>query len=85
MSFPSDTVPDGTVAAPHHLYIGIIIAAFGFALVWRLYPRTGALLTLSGLLIALDDAIDHAFGITTPGELIGRFIIAPLVRLLESL
>lgn len=64
--FPAERVPDGVVLAPHHLYIGLSVALFGFMFVWRLYPRTGAALTLLGLLIAADDAVSHAFGIWTP-------------------
>jgi hypothetical protein len=83
MPFPHDTIPDGVILAPHHFYIGVLVAVFGFVLVWRIYPRTGAILSVLGLLIALDDVIEHAFGVVTPGELIGRLIIFPLLRLIE--
>jgi len=85
MPFPHDTIPDGAVLAPHHFYVGVLIAVFGFVFVWRIYPRTGAVLSVIGLLIALDDAIEHVFGVVTPGELIGRFIIFPLINFIESL
>lgn len=64
--FPAESIPDGVVAAPHHLYTGVIIALFAFALVWKHYPVAGATGTLLGVLIALDDALSHAFGVWTP-------------------
>lgn len=64
--FPVESVPDGAPGAPHHLYIGLIVAGFFFASVWPYYPVTGASGTFAGLLIALDDAISHAFGVPTP-------------------
>lgn len=119
-AFPHEAVPDGAVFAPHHLYIGvlaallglammwddrtadpwacaasILAALFGFALVWPHYATAGAALSvggltaallapaarrgywsevngthfvayLSGVLIALDDVAEHAFGVWTP-------------------
>jgi len=90
---PSDTslgpvgpeaVPDGTVLAPHHFYVGVAVAVFGFLFVWRLYPRTGAAMSLAGLLIALDDVVEHAFGVRTPLDVVGRVVVAPIIRLIET-
>jgi len=33
-NFPHDTIPDGAVFAPHHAYLGILIAVLAVALVW---------------------------------------------------
>ncbi|QLG27714.1 hypothetical protein HUG10_09185 [Halorarum halophilum] len=119
--FPHHSVPDGATWAPHHYYLGVLLAAvallvvwddrsqvepwallvallagsFAFALVWRYYAVAGAVLTLAalgiglalpivgpfwqsypwvgargvailGVLVAADDALEHAFGIWTP-------------------
>jgi len=82
--FNPEPIPDGVVLAPHHFYIGVMMATFGFLFVWRLYPRTGATLSLVGLLIALDDVVEHTFGIRTPLDVIGRVIVLPLLRLIEN-
>lgn len=120
MTFPADSVPDGAVLGPHHVYVGLLLAllalavvwdnragvepwvgavglllaTFAFVTVWPFYPVTGAVLALSGVLIvlgsvflpfwtgygwlgprgvllvgalvALDDAVEHAFGVPTP-------------------
>lgn len=34
MSFPHEAVPDGAVFAPHHAYIGVLLALLAVALVW---------------------------------------------------
>lgn len=72
MRWPAEAVPDGVVLAPHHLYIGLSMALFGFMFVWRLYPRAGATLTLLGVLVAADDAVSHAFGVWTPLDALWR-------------
>jgi len=33
-AFPHDSVPDGAVFAPHHAYIGLLLALLALALVW---------------------------------------------------
>lgn len=83
MTIPVESVPDGTILAPHHFYIGCGIALFAFIFVWRLYPRTGSTLTLIGLLIALDDVVQHIFGVPTPLDTVGNIIIKPLITVLE--
>lgn len=135
MSFPHDTIPDGAVMAPHHLYIGLVflglamfmvwddrpadptatflsvfLTLFAFLFIWPYYAFTGAVLTLIGLaaapvaawvdrdvflearstktalgfaaagwLIAADDAVEHAFGIPTPLDLLFNELIRPLL------
>lgn len=65
-SFPAEAEPDGAVGAPHHFYIGVGVALFAFVCVWPYYPAAGALLTLVGMAVGLDDVLSHAFGIWTP-------------------
>lgn len=76
--------PDGDALAPHHFYIGVALSVFGFASVWPYYSLTGASMALIGLLIALDDLIEHMTGFTTPLDLLWKRIVYPLVRRLES-
>jgi len=76
--------PDGDALAPHHFYIGVALSVFGFASVWPYYSLTGASMALIGLLIALDDVIEHMTGFTTPLDLLWKRIVYPLVRKLES-
>lgn len=64
--FPAESIPDGNILAPHHLYIGVALTYFAFKYVWPRYPRLGASLTFVGIGIALDDAVSHAFGVWTP-------------------
>ncbi|MFC7204716.1 hypothetical protein ACFQJC_14445 [Haloferax namakaokahaiae] len=46
MRFPVEHVPDGHIFAPHHLYIGVLLAAVALAAVWdnnrRAEPVGGA-------------------------------------------
>jgi hypothetical protein len=78
--FPVDEEPDGDALAPHHFWIGVAVAAFGFGSVWRYYPTTGAVMTGLGLLVAADDAIEHIFGVPTPLDTLWARAILPLVR-----
>lgn len=78
--------PDGAVLAPHHFYIGVAVSVFGFMFVWAggLYPKTAAIMTVVGLLIALDDALSHALGVSTPLDQLWKRVIYPLVRRFEK-
>ena len=40
MTFPHDAVPDGAALAPHHLYVGLLLALLALAVVWD--DRAGA-------------------------------------------
>jgi len=94
---PHDDVPDGDTGAPHHAYIGwivqvlgVAVAWFGFEYIWAYYGSAGAMVTLAGmalsgvgLLVALDDVVEHTWGLPTPlDELWGRWL-APYVRRLD--
>lgn len=79
-----EPIPDGAVLAPHHFYVGVLLAWFSFMFVWWIYPRTGAALTLLGLYIALDDAVQHAFSVHTPLHHLWWGVLYPIVRFFES-
>jgi len=66
MTFPAEEEPDGDAHAPHHFYIGLFLAAFGFASIWPYYPQTGAAVTVLGTLMLLDDVLSHVWGVWTP-------------------
>jgi hypothetical protein len=84
--FPHDTEPDGDVSLPHHFWIGIALSVFSFWSVWPAYPAVGAVGTLLGLLVALDDAVEHAFGIPTPlDQLWNRWLRDMVIGLDERL
>ena len=74
---PAESEPDGDATAPHHFYIGIAIAFFGFASVWEYYPVTGSVSVLVGMAIALDDVVSHVFGWPTPMDLVWKKLIYP--------
>lgn len=77
--FPAEDEPDGAVLAPHHFYVGMMVAAFGFVSVWPFYPATGAVMTLVGTLVLLDDVLSHVFGVWTPLDWVWRrFIVGRL-------
>jgi len=74
-TFPAEDEPDGDVLAPHHFYVGVMAATFGFAFVWPSYPPAGATLTVVGALVMLDDVLSHAFGVPTPIDYVwGKFV-----------
>jgi hypothetical protein len=77
VTFPAEDVPDGDVSAPHHFYIGVVLATFAFVSVWDLYPVTGAGMVILGLLVAADDVVSHALGWPTPLDLLWRRVIHP--------
>lgn len=84
MTFPAEDEPDGEILAPHHFYIGMLVAAFGFVSVWPYYPATGAAMALIGTVILADDLLSHAFGIPTPLDTLWKRVIYPAVKLFES-
>lgn len=78
--FPADREPDGDVMAPHHAYIGLGVALFGFMFVWPYYPETGAVLSLLGTFILADDVLEHAFDIWTPLDAFWKRVLLKIVR-----
>ena len=82
--FDPEEEPDGDALAPHHFYVGVALALFGFASVWPYYPATGAGFALIGLLVALDDAIEHATPYSTPLDQVWKRVIYPLVKRIEE-
>jgi hypothetical protein len=84
MAFNPEPIPDGAALAPHHFYVGIGIAVFGFLFVWWVYPRTGATLALVGLLVALDDVVQHAFQVRTPLHFVWWGVVYPVIRAVEA-
>lgn len=82
--FDPEDEPDGDAHAPHHFYIGLIVAAFGFASVWPYYSVTGSGMALIGLLIALDDVVEHTTNLPTPLDQLWKRALYPAVRRLEE-
>jgi len=60
------------------------VALFGFASIWPYYPATGAGFAFIGLLVALDDVIDHMTGFPTPLDQMWKCLIYPLVSRFEE-
>lgn len=83
VEFPAENEPDGDVSAPHHFYVGVAVAVFGFAFTWDLYPVTGAALTVAGTLILADDVLSHAFGVPTPLDTLWSRVLFPLIERIE--
>lgn len=75
---------DRDALAPHHFYVGVAVALFGFAQVWRYYPTTGASFALIGLLVALDDVIEHMTRFPTPLDQIWKHVIHPIIKEIEA-
>ncbi len=95
---PDDEIPDGDASAPHHAYIGWMLQAAGIAGAWFAfeyiwgtgYSTAGGVLTLAGvglsivgLLVALDDVLEHYLGISTPLDQLWTEYLAPYVRRLD--
>jgi hypothetical protein len=78
--FPAEDEPDGDVLAPHHFYVGALLAWFGFMFVWPYYPEAGAAMTIVGTLVLIDDVVSHAFGVWTPLDAVWKRVLWPIVR-----
>ncbi|TKX86358.1 hypothetical protein EXE43_08890 [Halorubrum sp. SS5] len=66
--------------APHHFYAGVAVGLFGFALIWPCYPATGDGFEFIGLLVALDDEIEHMTPYSTPLDQVWKFSVYPLLK-----
>jgi len=82
--FDPEEEPDGDALAPHHFYVGVALSLFGFASIWPYYPATGAGFAFIGLLVALDDVIEHMTGFPTPLDQLWKIILLPIVRSVEK-
>jgi len=82
--FDLEEEPDGDALAPLHFYVGVALALFGFTSVWPYYPATGAGFALIGLLVALDDAVEHATPYPTPLDQVWKHVLYPLLRKIEK-
>ena len=78
--FDPEEEPDGDALAPHHFYVGVALSLFGFASIWPYYPATGAGFAFIGLLVALDDVIEHMTGFPTPLDQVRKRVIYPVVK-----
>lgn len=66
---------------PHHFYIGVGLAVFGFRFVWPNHERVGVIITTVGLALAVDDWFTHLTGITTPIDWVDRQVYAAARRI----
>jgi len=82
--FNPEEEPDGDALAPHHFYVGVALALFGFASIWPYYPATGAGFAFIGLLVALDDVIEHMTPYPIPLDQVWKRFILPTVRVTEE-
>lgn len=76
--YPHHAEPDGDVLLPHHFYLGVIASTYGFLFLWPRYPTLGSTVAIAGLLIALDDVVQHAFGVWTPLDAGWKFVLTRL-------
>jgi len=53
VTFPAESVPDGVIGAPHHLYIGVLVLAVAILVVADDYAQREPLLALTGTLTTL--------------------------------
>ena len=65
---------------PHHFYVGVALSLFGFASIWPYYPATVANFAFIGLLVALDDVIEHITPYSTPLDQVWRLVVYPVVK-----
>ncbi|VTT85965.1 hypothetical protein DM2_2003 [Halorubrum sp. DM2] len=82
--FDPDEEPDGDALAPHDFYVGVAMALFGSAQVWPYYPATGAGFAFIGLLVALDDVIEHMTTYATPLDQVWKRVIYSIVSRIEA-
>lgn len=94
----ADEIPDGDASAPHHAYIGWMVQAvglgaawFGFEYIWGSgYTTAGIAVTIAGitlsglgLLVAVDDVVEHATNLPTPLDEFWSRWLAPFVNRLD--
>jgi len=52
-NFPADAIPDGAALAPHHAYVGLLLALLAVALVWDDAARKEPWVVAAGIALAL--------------------------------
>ncbi|TKX45063.1 MULTISPECIES: hypothetical protein [unclassified Halorubrum] len=63
--------------------MGVALSLFGFASIWPYYPATGAGFAFIGLLVALDDVIEHMTSYSTPLDQVWKRVIYPVILRIE--
>ena len=53
MTFPAESVPDGVIGAPHHLYVGLLVLLFAVFVVADDYRQREPLVAIVGAVLAL--------------------------------
>jgi hypothetical protein len=53
VSFPHESVPDGVIGAPHHLYVGLLVLLFAVFVVADDYRQREPLVAIVGAVLAL--------------------------------
>jgi hypothetical protein len=76
--YPAEDEPDGDVLLPHHAYLGLIMAAYGFMFVWPAYPEIGATMAVVGTFVLADDVVSHAFGVWTPIDAGWKWVLSKI-------
>ncbi|KOX95568.1 hypothetical protein [Halorubrum tropicale] len=60
------------------------LSLFGFASIWPYYPATGAGFALIGLLVTLDDVIEHMTPYPTPLDQVCKRAVYPMLKRIEG-
>ena len=63
--------------------MGVALSLFGFVLIWTDYLATRAGFAFIGLLVALDDVIEHMTPYPTPLDQVWKRAIYPIVKYIE--
>lgn len=64
--------PKGEFKGFHHFYLGLILAILGWLIAWFSSYSIGATLCILGVLIMLDDALQHFLHLDTPCAKLNR-------------
>ncbi|PHQ44830.1 hypothetical protein DJ68_16340 [Halorubrum sp. C3] len=73
------------VCRPHTTFTwGAALSLSGFASISPYHPATGAGFAFIGLLVALDDVIEHMTPYSTPLDQVWKHILYPTLRKIED-
>jgi len=50
------------------------------AIEWTIYPMMIRYVVIGGAVLSLDDAVEHAFGVPTPADIIWKKMLLPIMR-----